>query len=265
METDCEFNVEVPECPDASGEIETQIRQTVDELISFVNQDSDALKLIELEQSLWSRVAILFRLFVALFLAVRHQRLDVSKCTGNGWRVKEEFAPRTIKTMCGPVRYGRAYLTRRNGGGWFPLDAMLGITQDGFSLRVVDMVTRLATRLSYSATRGVAKAILGWAPSTEAIELLVIGVGRRAPAFMATQGVFEDDGEVLVIEVDGKAAPMAPEAELEARRRQRKHASSCSCGCRRQRGRQRRRGRKRERKRGGHDSKNGRSATLVAR
>jgi hypothetical protein len=264
METGCEVNVEVSECPDASVEIEAKIRRTVDELIRFVNQDTEQLKLIDFEESLWSRVRILFRLCVALFLAVRHQRLDVSKYTGNGWRVKEEFAQRTIKTMCGPVRYGRAYLTRRNGGGWFPLDAMLGITQDGFSLRVVDVVTRLATRLSYSATRGVMKAILGWSPSTEAIELLVIGVGRRAPAFMDTQGEFEDDGEVLVIEVDGKAAPMATEAELEARRQKRKHAPSCSCGCQRHRGRRRRRGKKKKRKKRGHNSKNGRSATLVA-
>lgn len=264
METDCKVIVEVPECPDASVEIEAQIRQTVDELICFVSQDTEDLKLIGFEQSLWSRVAILFRLCVALFLAVRHQRIDVSEYTGNGWRVKEEFAPRTIKTMGGPVRYGRAYLTRRNGGGWFPLDAMLGITQDGFSLRVVEMVTRLATRLSYSATRGVMKAILGWAPSTEAIELLVIGVGRRAPAFMATQGEFDDDGEVLVLEVDGKAAPMATEAELEARRQKRRHNPNCCCGCQRHRGRKRRKGKKKKRKKRGHNSKNGRSATLVA-
>jgi hypothetical protein len=126
------------------------------------------------------------------------------------------------------------------------------------------MATRLATRLSYSASRGVMRAFLGWAPSTEAIELLVIGVGQRAPAFMATQGEFEDDGEVLVIEVDGKAAPMATEAELEARRRKRKHAPSCSCGCQRHRGRKRRKGKKKTRKKRGHNSKNGRSATLVA-
>ena len=264
MKTDCEISVEVPECPDASGEIETQIRQTVDACISFVNEDCDALKLYEFEQLLCLRIATIFRLCVALFLAVRRQRLDVSEYTGDGWRVKKRFAQRTIKTTYGPVRYGRAYLTRRNGGGWFPLDAVLGVTQDGFSLRVVDIVTRLATRLSYSATRGAAKAILGWAPSTEAIELLVIGVGQRAPAFIATQGVFEDDGEVLVIEVDGKAVPMATEAELEARRQKRKHASNCSCGCQRHRGRKRRKGKKKKRKKRGHNSKNGRSATLVA-
>ena len=57
------------------------------------------------------------------------------------------------------------------------------------------------------------KAMLGWTPSTEAIESLAIGLGSRAPAFMETFGPLEKDGEVLVIEVDGKAAPMASEAE----------------------------------------------------
>ena len=126
------------------------------------------------------------------------------------------------------------------------------------------MVTRLATRVSYSAARGIFKAMLGWAPSTEAIELLAIGLGNRAPAFMETFGPLEKDGEVLIIEVDGKAAPMATEEELEARRRKRKHASGCSCGCQRHRGRQRRHGKEKKRKKRGHNSKNGRSATLVA-
>ncbi len=240
-----------------------QIRQAVDELIGFVRRDSETLPLVQFERTLWSRVAVLFRLCVALFLAVRHRRLDLSGYEAEGWRVKREFAPRTIKTLCGAVTYGRAYL-RRNGKGWFPLDALLGITTDGFSCRVIDLVTRLATRVSYQAARGMVQAMIGWSPSTEAIESLAMGLGQRAPAFMETRGPFDDDGEVLVIEVDGKAAPMATEGELEARRRKRKHGRKCGCGCQRHRGRGRRKGKKKTRKKRGHNSKNGRSATLVA-
>ena len=258
-----EVSVQVPECQEASDNIEAQIRQAVDELIRFVRSDGDGVRLMDFERSLWPRVAVLFRLCVVLFLAVRHEGLDLSGYEAQGWRVKKEFATRTIKTICGAVTYGRAYL-RRNGDGWFPLDALLGITADGFSLRVIDLVTRLATRVSYGATQGIMRAMLGWSPSTEAIESLVIGLGRRAPAFMATQQSFDDDGEVLVIEVDGKAAPMATEAELEARRRKRKHGRKCGCGCQRHRGRKRRKGKKKKRKKRGHNSKNGRSATLVA-
>ena len=258
-----EVTVEVPECPEGSGQIEAQIRQAVDELIRFVGRDSDAFRLMDFERALWSRVAVLFRLCVALFLAVRHQRVDLSGYQAEGWRVKKKFATRTIKTTCGAVTYGRAYL-RRHDDGWFPLDALLGITADGFSWRVIDLVTRLATRVSYAATQGIMRAMIGWSPSTEAIESLVIGLGQRAPAFMATQQSFDDDGEVLVIEVDGKAAPMATDAELEARRRKRKHGRPCGCGCQRHRGRRRRKGKRKKRKKRGHNSKNGRSATLVA-
>ncbi len=258
-----EVSVEVPKCPERSQHIENQIRQAVDELIHFVRSDSDALQLMDFERSLGSRVALLFRFCVALFFAVRHEALDLSAYQAEGWRIKKEFAPRTIKTLCGPVTYGRAYL-RKNGDGWFPLDAALGITADGFSWRVIDLVTRLATRVSYGATRGIMRAMIGWSPSTEAIESLVIGLGQRAPAFMATQEKFDDDGEVLIIEIDGKAAPMVTEAELQARRQKRKHGNQCGCGCQRHRGRKRRQGKKKKRKTRGHNSKNGRSATLVA-
>jgi hypothetical protein len=263
MDTGIDHTVEVPDCPDALNQIETRLRESVDELVRFVREDTEGLRLLDFERRLWLRMALLFRLGVALFLAVRHKRLDLGAWLTEGWRVKKEFATRTIKTMCGPVRYGRAYLTRRKGGGWFPLDVALGITRDGASWRVVDLVTRLATRVSYSGARGIMKATLGWAISTEAIESLAIGLGSRAPAFMETLGPLDGDGEVLVIEVDGKAAPMATEAELEARRRKRKHAPECSCGCQRHRSREQRRGKQKRRKKRGHNSKNGRSATLV--
>lgn len=258
-----EVSIQVPECPEASDKLETRIRQAMDELICFVRSDSGSLRLLDFERSLWPQIAVLFRLCVAMFLALRHERLNLWDYEAQGWRVKREFATRTVKTICGAVTYGRVYL-RRNGVGWFPLDAELGITADGFSWRVIDLVTRLATRVSYKATQSIMRAILGWSPSTEAIESLVIGLGRRAPAFMATQRSFDDDGEVLVIEVDGKAAPMATEAELEARRRKRTHGQKCGCGCQRHRGRKRRKGKKKKRKKRGHNSKNGRSATLVA-
>jgi hypothetical protein len=256
-------SVEVPDCPEASHHVEAQIRHAVEELIQFVRSDHETRTLMDFERSLWSRVALLFRLGVALFLAVRHQRLDLASDQAEGWRVKQPFARRTIKTLCGAVTYGRAYL-RRRGQGCFPLDAALGITADGFSWRVIDLVARLASRVSYSAAQSIMRTIVGWSPSTEAIESLAIGLGQRAPAFMATQETFEDDGEVLVIEVDGKAAPMATPAELKARRRKRKHGQTCGCGCQRHRGRQRRQGKPNTRKKRGHNSKNGRSATLVA-
>ena len=79
---------------------------------------------------------------------------------------------------------------------------------------------------------------------------------------METQGPLAGDGEVLVIEVDGKAAPMVTEEELAARRGPRHKGTACSC--KRHRSRERRARKQRKRKKRGHNSKNGRSATVVA-
>ena len=96
-----EISIQVPECPEASDKLEAQIRQAVDELIGFVRSDSGSLRLMDFERSLWSQMAVLFRLCVAMFLALRHERLNLSGYEADGWRVKKELATRTVKTICG--------------------------------------------------------------------------------------------------------------------------------------------------------------------
>ena len=86
---------------------------------------------------------------------------------------------------------------------------------------------------------------------------------------MASTPAFpEADGEVLVVEVDGKAVPTATEQELQKRRGRRQPRPAGSCGCQRHRGRAKRRGPQRQsskkRRKKGDKSKNGKSATLAA-
>jgi hypothetical protein len=262
METGADITVEVPNGPEACEQLEARLQDAVQDLIRWVQEANTASSLRVFEKALWLRIALLYQLAVALFIAVRREGLDLEQSRAQGWRIKQPFAQRAVRTLCGAVTYGRAYLTRRQGGGWFPLDAALGITRDGFSWRVIDVVTRLATRLSYAAAQQTLQALIGWSPSPEAIERLTIGLGQYAPAFMETQGRSADDGEVLVIEVDGKAAPMVTEEEMAARRRPRHKGPGCRC--KRHRSRQRRAGKRKKRKKRGHNSKNGRSATLVA-
>lgn len=273
MDGASQFNSDAGQCnacdavsPGSSQEIEQRIGDAVAATIRWVRGDCDPSRLCGFEQSLWPKIALLYRLFAALFLAVRHERLEVQPhLAGGRYRLKDRAAPRKIKTFCGLVEYVRAYLLdERTGHGWFPLDAVLGITQDGFSLRVIGLATRLATRVSYGAAVLLFRAFVGWAPSTEAIERLALGLGRRAGIYMEQCPAPDEEGEVLVIEIDGKAIPTATAAELAKRRGPRsRHAKGCACGCRRHRGQQKRRGKKRKRRRKGDKSKNGRSATLV--
>jgi hypothetical protein len=201
---------------------------------------------------------------IRLFLAARQERLNVEPFLQIGmYRLGKGNAQRTLKTVYGEVTYDRQYLIARDGGdGLFPLDAELGLSNDRLSPWMMQWVARLATRMSFAASRMVCKAVLNWSPATETIEQVVLGLGRYAAPFVRQQKAPAGDGEVLVIEMDGKCPPTATEAELTKRRP--RHEKECPCGCQRHRGKAARqaRGSKKRRKRG-DKSKNGKEVTVV--
>src|SRR5260370_5301376 len=232
-----------------------QAKAILEDLLQFCQ--SSEVPIARFETGLVVRVGVLGCCLLRLFLPARHQRLDVQPFLANGkYRPGDDYSERTLKTFYGEVTYGRQYLMSRGGGsGLFPLDVVLGLTRDRLSPWVPQWVARLATRMSFKATQLVCKAVLNWWPAIVTIEQVVLGMGREAAPFMQQLPAPSDDGEVLVIEVDGKCPPIATEAELAKRRGKRKprHGSGCACGCQRHRGRAKReaRGSKKVRKQGG--------------
>jgi hypothetical protein len=239
----------------------------LDALLDFCLQEQPSPCFLAFEKTLLEMLFSLGQILLALFLLARHQRLDLEPWLQRGYRLSDKYARRTLKTIFGAIEYGRVYLvpTTGKGAGVHPLDAELGLSRDSFSPLLIGWFCRLATRLSFRLASEMGGMFLGWAPPPSAIEEWVLGLGRPAQVYLSQGPLPEGDGEVLIIEVDGKAAPTATEEELAKRRGPRKkHPKSCSCGCQRHRRRDRRkeRGRKKRRKKG-DKSKNGRSATLV--
>jgi hypothetical protein len=252
----------------------TERRQQLHELVDCIANycESNDGSFFAFEKKLRKHVWALARLLLGLFLLARHLRLQKQDRDYPGYRRMPQLCRRTLRTMYGKVRYKRTYCAKRQGGGGFhPLDAELGLTRDGFSPWVISLACRLSAYLSYAKTTLVMEAFWGWSPSTETVEQWALGVAREGSAYMASSPPFpEIDGEVLVIEVDGKAVPTVREDELAKRRGPRQHGKHCACGCQRHRGQAKRRhgksagkSRKKRRKKG-DKSKNGRSATLVA-
>jgi hypothetical protein len=186
-----------------------------------------------------------------------------SALEGERKQVTVLFADIKDSTDYGEVRYWRTYLIRKGGGGFYPLDAGIGLTGDGFSPLVMSLGTRLATRVSFATSVLLFRGCCGWAPASDTIQQLVLGMGKDSVAYMDQAPAPPDDGEILVIEVDGKATPTATEAERQKRRGKRPKKPH-ACGCARHRGQAKRacRGKKKRRK-AGEKSKNGRSITLV--
>lgn len=259
---DGEHKAPATRCPDDSTTAERDARHAFDEVLQFCSTSPHLFR--SFETDLLKRLFALGCLLVRLFLIRRHERFQ--RTPPSSHRLGNPVAKRTLKTLFGKVSYTRSqWLRRAGGGGCHPLDADLGLTRDSFSPWVIQFVTRLATRMSFQSSRLLCRSVLGWSPSVDSIEELVLGLGKLAEPFAKQQAAPEDDGEVLVIEVDGKCPPTAREGELAKRRGSRtKHAKACSCGCQRHRGqaKRRRRGSKKRRKKG-DKSKNGKEVVVV--
>ena len=234
----------------------------MENIIGFCTAE-EADNFYSIEKQLQSLISQLACLFLQLLLINYHERMDYSKWMNCGSYSMGGIVSRKIKTTYGIVRYWRRYLISKNnrGGGFYPLDTAIGLTGDGFSPLVMSLATRLCTRISFRVSTIVFRCFLGWSPSTEAMESLVLGMGGDSSAYMEQVDGWPDEGEVLVIEVDGKATPTARDEELKKRRTKRKKDKSC---CQRHRSRNKRQSSaKKKRRKKGDKSKNGRSITLV--
>lgn len=263
--SDSQSNLSATVSPSTVEELQRQARERLDEIITYCANDQEPMSFLEFETALLGLLRSLGCLLIQLFLRSRHDRLDPASWQARGYRVADSAAGRTLKTSCGPVAYVRAFLVPRRGGGpgVHPLDVALGLTRDAYTPLVIGWFCRLATRVSFQVASGLGGMFLGAAPPASAIEEWVLGLARPAYVYLSEGPLPEDDGEVLVIEIDGKAAPTATAQELARRRGPRtRHEQGCKCQRHRGRAKRGRRGRRKRRKKG-DKSKNGRSATLV--
>jgi hypothetical protein len=223
-------------------------------------------RLLGFETALIPRVFAVGRLLIQLFLACREEKLcdaQASKaCVRSKWFTRQERKPRTIRTVFGLCTFFRTYFSRDKGGsGFHPLDKDVGLTTDGFSLRVVSIACRLASQMPYQAAANLFSMFLGSTPSHTTIEEMVLGLGAYARAYME-QAAVVTEGDVLVIQIDLKCAPTARESELRKRRGKRRPNPYPESA--RHRGRaKRRRARPKQRRKKADKRKNGRAATLV--
>jgi IstB-like ATP binding protein len=82
-----------------------------------------------------------------------------------------------------------------------------------------------AAMLAFSNARRLFAEFHERMPSPRAALRMVDAVGAEARGFLDAAAVPDDDGEVLVIQVDGRGAPMTTAAEAERRRQPRRKRS----------------------------------------
>lgn len=259
-------NDEKNRTPPTADSLREQVRNEVSSLFGYVDEAANDSKFGVFERELIGRIFTLGRLFIAYFLCLASERTLVPTTfqKGSAKYTRQKDKSRELGTYFGKVRYWRHYLHQKNGkgGGFFPLDNRLGLMADGFSIGVLGRVVQLATKMSYSAARTMMMSFVAWSPSTTTIEQATLGFGRYTTSWFEKNPPPEDDGEVLVIQIDSKATPTAREAELTKRRGKRRKEQRIKS--------QRHRGRVRRyqyapklRRKKGDKSKNGKATTIV--
>lgn len=215
------------DAPPSEEHLRWRIRSELNEMLQYVERAAGKSEYEPFEKEVVRRVFRLGRLVIALFLLLWQERTPVAPTVVRG---KEEYGrqpakPRLLGTFFGKVRYWRTYLLQRNGNrgrGYYPVDLALGLTADSFSMGAVSRAVRLATKMSYAAAAQVMVSFLDWSPSTKSIEDATLGLGRFTAGWVERRPPPDGDGEVLVMQFDGKATPTAREAELKKRRGKRR-------------------------------------------
>jgi len=212
-----------------------------------------------IETSLWSAMLALGRALIALYLARAASR---TRARTYVHRDAEYVLDGSLTTEIG-TRFGRVEFCRpvgrrvrwRRAARDRPVDRELGLCS-GFSLTTVTSVTRLCAQLAFANARATFASFCEWMPSQRSVLRMVDAVGAKARDFMQAAAAPDGDGDILVIQVDGRGAPMVDRAEIERRRRPRRHRR----GPKRLVRRQRRKLRERPRRTKGDKSKNAKVA-----
>lgn len=209
----------------------------------------------EFDVELWTGMLALGRALVVLFLA--HQcalwRRQDYVHGGRRYEVDQE------RTMEIGTRYGKVLFRRpvgRRAGASrgkvdLPVDRALGLVS-GFTLNVVMTMAKFCAQMAFAGGRGTYRDIFEWTPSPRAVLRMVDAVGDEARPFLEQAPPPEDDGEILVVQMDARGAPMISETEY--RKRARPHSNEG--GTRRHGRRRRRKGAARPRRKKGQKSKN---------
>ena len=262
-------------------ELRSEVQEAMQSALGLV--ESEALeaqrqvRFRDVERKLSEHLFAIGRALVMLFLALREEHVvaahrDRSRFEWFGKVYRQAPAiGRNLNTMFGVVRYFRTYMrevattaeTKRHG--FHPLDLSLGLMKDRLSWNVLSLAVRLATKLTFGEARATMDLFVPNTPSTEVVEKAVLGMGRHTGAWLEHAPLPDDDGEVLVMQFDGKGAPTVTARELARRRRKRRKASkSGSPNSKRHRGRQQRgRHPPLPRRKKGDKSKNAKMATMV--
>lgn len=242
-----------------------QVHRQFEALLSWVKGDEKRTQLHCAEDSLWKRLMVLGCDLMLLWLAYRFPKRAISELVTSKGRYRyHRLTYDVIRTRFGTIYALRRTYLRYSGKGprvISPDDRRIGLAAGRMSLRVHFLVGFFAARMCFDEALNVMSYCGDYVPGKRASLGIVDMLGPIAREFLDNLGPPDGDGEILIIQVDGKGAPMVRREEHQKRcKPHRKRPSGTS-----QRGvrRIKRRANPKKRRKKGDKSKNARMAMVA--
>lgn len=201
-----------------------EIQECVREALAMVD-GARAAPVAPIEDRLWSVMLRFGRGLMTMYFTRQASRVAEAARYDHDGVVYEVIGSTSdeIGTLFGKVcvacPVGRVADDKR-GARDLPLRRELGLPA-GFTPAVIMMVTRLCAQMAFASARDRMRHVFGWTPSPRAVLRMVDGVGDEVRPFLEQVPAPDDDGEVLVMTVDGKGAPAISSREKARRKRPR--------------------------------------------
>ena len=201
-------------------------RRSFEDTLLWLTDATAPKRLHEVDDGLWRRLMRLGVLLVGVWLV--HQLPDEVPAVlrrGGAWYGEVTLSHDWVRSRFGEVGFMRPVYRLVHGHGDLkvsPMDRQIGLAAGRMSLAVHLQTAWLCARMAYDQAVEVLGGLSGYAPSKRAALGVVAGLGPQAMSFLMDLPVPEDDGDILVIQVDGKGAPMI--SSREHQRRCRPHA-----------------------------------------
>lgn len=121
----------------------------------------------------------------------------------------------TYRSIFGSVPIRRAYYHHGDDGGFCPLDAQLALPERSYSYVLQGLTLALDAQNAYDMARDTLAGLLGVTMPKAMAEAVVSEAARDVADFQRQFEAPADEGEVLVIQADGKGIPMVRPATQE--------------------------------------------------
>jgi len=209
-------------------EIIHEVRNEFEDLLDFVTKDAKLMQISEAERGIWQKLLQIGYLLLKTYFQTRCEAYGREALRTDGGQKISFVAEKEQRfySIFGVMKIARPYFYKKGEGGFSPLDELLGLGGDIYSEMLREMHEELSVDMAYGRAIKFMNRFLTIKLSTRVLQQLVQTDAEDVVAFYDKKEVppVKSQGEILVVQADGKGVPMLI-TELDGKKQTRKKES----------------------------------------